>query len=174
MILFVPASSSPVFIRRFSAVSEDALPYYSEKPEISISGGDRVESKSQQLTSRTRSESWRLAQTVQQLQTSYILAYSLYHLIEGELWGKRWKNSKKLTLLKERPAPWVHLLMIIPKADSEIRLWKADWAIIRGRYPIPKAHEHLQSTNGSMLFIKLEKWSIGANRTVKVLPDFAQ
>jgi len=127
MILFVPASSSPVFIRRFSAVSEDALPYYSENTESqrfpSVEGNDRVESKSQQLTSRTRFESWRLAQTVQQLQTSYILAYSL-HLIEGELWGKRWKNSKKLTLLKEMGLPLGFIYLwssqkLIQKSDCE-------------------------------------------------------
>ncbi|KAA0709172.1 hypothetical protein E1301_Tti017617 [Triplophysa tibetana] len=61
------------------------------------------------------------------------------------------------------PTPWVNPVVIVPKANSEIRLCldmrQANQAIIRERYPIPTVDELLQSMNGSMVFSKLDlKW----------------
>ncbi len=61
------------------------------------------------------------------------------------------------------PTPWVNPVVIVPKANSEIRLCldmrQANRAIFRERYPIPTVDELLQSMNGSMIFSKLDlKW----------------
>ncbi len=49
------------------------------------------------------------------------------------------------------PTPWVNPVVIVPKANSEIRLCldmrQANRAIIRERYPIPTVDELLQSMN---------------------------
>ena len=61
------------------------------------------------------------------------------------------------------PTPWVNPVVIIPKADSDIRLCvdmrRANEAILRGRHPIPTVDELLHSMNGSKVFSKLDlKW----------------
>ena len=61
------------------------------------------------------------------------------------------------------PTPWVNPVVIIPKADGDIRLCidmrRANEAIIRGRYPIPTVDELLHNMNGSKVFSKLDlKW----------------
>ena len=61
------------------------------------------------------------------------------------------------------PTPWVNPVVIVPKANSEIRLCldmrQANQAIVRERYPIPTVDEILQGMNGSKVFSKLDlKW----------------
>ena len=61
------------------------------------------------------------------------------------------------------PTPWVNPVVIIPKADGDIRLCidmrRANEAILRGRHPIPTVDELLHSMNGSKVFSKLDlKW----------------
>ena len=61
------------------------------------------------------------------------------------------------------PTPWVNPVVIIPKADGDIRLCidmrRANEAILRGRHPIPTVDELLHSMNGSRVFSKLDlKW----------------
>ncbi|KAF7709013.1 hypothetical protein HF521_018070, partial [Silurus meridionalis] len=61
------------------------------------------------------------------------------------------------------PTPWVNPVVIVPKANSEIRLCldmrQANRAIVRERYPIPTVDEILQGVNGSTIFSKLNlKW----------------
>ena len=61
------------------------------------------------------------------------------------------------------PTPWVNAVVIIPKADGDIRLCidmrRANEAILRGRHPIPTVDELLHSMNGSKVFSKLDlKW----------------
>nr|XP_058952093.1 uncharacterized protein K02A2.6-like [Pocillopora verrucosa] len=61
------------------------------------------------------------------------------------------------------PTPWVNPVVIIPKADGDIRLCidmrQANKAIVRGRYPIPTVDELLHNMNGSKVFSKLDlKW----------------
>ncbi|KAF7699154.1 hypothetical protein HF521_003896, partial [Silurus meridionalis] len=55
------------------------------------------------------------------------------------------------------PTPWVNPLVIVPKANSEIRLCldmrQANRAIVRERYPIPTVDEILQGINGSTIFM---------------------
>ena len=50
------------------------------------------------------------------------------------------------------PTPWVNPVVIIPKADGDIRLCidmrRANEAIIRGRYPMPTVDELLHNMNG--------------------------
>ena len=59
--------------------------------------------------------------------------------------------------------PWVNPVVIMPKADGDIRLCidmrRANEAIQRGRHPIPTVDELLHSLNGSRVFSKLDlKW----------------
>ncbi|XP_041926472.1 uncharacterized protein K02A2.6-like isoform X1 [Alosa sapidissima] len=58
------------------------------------------------------------------------------------------------------PTPWVSPVVVVPKANSEIRLCldmrQANRAIVRERYPIPTVDEILQGMNGSMVFSKLD------------------
>ncbi len=59
--------------------------------------------------------------------------------------------------------PWVNPVVIVPKANAEIRMWldmrQANAAIIRERFPIPTVDELLQGMNGSAIFSKLDlKW----------------
>lgn len=75
------------------------------------------------------------------------------------------KELLKMDIIEEvnGPTPWVNPVVIVPKANSEIRLCldmrQANQAIIRERYPIPTVDELLQSMNGSMFFSKLDlKW----------------
>lgn len=61
------------------------------------------------------------------------------------------------------PTPWVNPVVIVPKANSEIRLCldmrQANLAITRERYPIPTVDELLHGMNGSVVFSKLDlKW----------------
>ena len=61
------------------------------------------------------------------------------------------------------PTPWVNPVVIIPKADGDIRLCidmrRANEAILRGSHPIPTVDELLHSMNGSRVFSKLDlKW----------------
>jgi hypothetical protein len=60
----------------------------------------------------------------------------------------------------EGPTPWVNPVVIVPKANGNIRLCldmrRANEAIVRGRYPIPTVDELLQSMNGSHLFSRLD------------------
>ena len=62
------------------------------------------------------------------------------------------------------PTPWVNPVVIIPKADGDIRfctdMGRANEVdILRGRYPIPTVDELLHSMNGSRTFSKLVlKW----------------
>ena len=61
------------------------------------------------------------------------------------------------------PMPWVNPVVIIPKADGDIRLCidmrRANEAILRGRHPIPTVDELLHNMNGSRVFSKLDlKW----------------
>lgn len=61
------------------------------------------------------------------------------------------------------PTPWVNQVVIIPKADGDIRLCidmrQANKAIVHGRYPIPTGDELLHNMNGSEVFNKLDlKW----------------
>ena len=63
----------------------------------------------------------------------------------------------------EGPTPCVNPVVVVPKADGDIRLCidmrRANEAIIRGRYPIPTVDEVLQDMNGSKMFSKLDlKW----------------
>lgn len=75
------------------------------------------------------------------------------------------KELLKMDIIEEvnGPTPWVNPVVIVPKANCEIRLCldmrQANRAIIRERYPIPTVDELLQSMNGSMFFSKLDlKW----------------
>ena len=58
------------------------------------------------------------------------------------------------------PTPWVNPVVIIPKADGDIRLCvdmrRAKEAILRGRHPIPTVDELLHSMNGSRVLSKLD------------------
>lgn len=61
------------------------------------------------------------------------------------------------------PTPWVNPVVIVPKANSEIRLCldmrQANRTIVRERYPIPTVDEILQGMNGSTVYSKLDlKW----------------
>jgi len=61
------------------------------------------------------------------------------------------------------PTPWVNPVVVVPKANNEIRLCidmrRANEAIIRGRHPIPTVDDILQDMNGSTTFSKLDlKW----------------
>ncbi|KAJ8411636.1 hypothetical protein AAFF_G00164440 [Aldrovandia affinis] len=61
------------------------------------------------------------------------------------------------------PTPWVNPVVIVPKADNDVRLCldmrRANQAIERERYPIPTVDEILQGMNGSTVFSKLDlKW----------------
>ncbi|XP_031574960.1 uncharacterized protein K02A2.6-like [Actinia tenebrosa] len=61
------------------------------------------------------------------------------------------------------PTPWVSPIVVVPKADGDIRLRvdmrQANTAIIRERYPIPTIDEVLERLNESTLFTKLDlKW----------------
>ncbi|KAJ8411216.1 hypothetical protein AAFF_G00172220 [Aldrovandia affinis] len=61
------------------------------------------------------------------------------------------------------PTPWVNPVVIVPKADKDVRLCldmrRANQAIERERYPIPTVDEILQGMNGSTVFSKLDlKW----------------
>ena len=63
----------------------------------------------------------------------------------------------------EGPAPWVNLVVIVPKNNGEIRLCvdirQANQAIMQRRHPIPTVDEVLHTTNGSKVFSKLDlKW----------------
>ena len=60
----------------------------------------------------------------------------------------------------EGPAPWVNLVVIVPKNNGEIRLCvdmrQANQAIMQRQHPIPTADEVLHTTNGSKVFSKLD------------------
>jgi len=61
------------------------------------------------------------------------------------------------------PTPWVKPVVIIPKANGNIRLCidmrRANEAILCGQHPIPAVDELLHSMNGSRVFSKLDlKW----------------
>ena len=61
------------------------------------------------------------------------------------------------------PTPCVNPVVIVPKADGDIRLCvdmrRAIEVIPRGRQPIPTVDELLQSMDGSRVFSKLDlKW----------------
>ncbi|KAJ8363309.1 hypothetical protein SKAU_G00121400 [Synaphobranchus kaupii] len=61
------------------------------------------------------------------------------------------------------PTPWVNPVVIVPKADKDVRLCldmrRANQAIERERFPIPTVDEILQGMNGSTVFSKLDlKW----------------
>ena len=60
----------------------------------------------------------------------------------------------------EGPAPWVNLVVIVPKNNGEIRLYvdmrKTNQAIMQRRHPIPTVDEVLHTTNGSKVFSKLD------------------
>ena len=63
----------------------------------------------------------------------------------------------------DTPTSWVNPVVIVPKANNEIRLCidmrRANEAIQRVRHPIPTVDELLQSMNGSTVFSKLDlKW----------------
>ena len=63
----------------------------------------------------------------------------------------------------DTPSSWVNPVVIVPKANGEIRLCvdmrRANEAIQRVRHPIPTVDELLQSMNGSTVFSKLDlKW----------------
>ena len=63
----------------------------------------------------------------------------------------------------EGPTPWVSPMVVVPKANEDIRLCVdmrcANEAIIRERHPIPTVDEVLQSQNQSTVFSKLDfKW----------------
>ena len=63
----------------------------------------------------------------------------------------------------EGPTPWVSPVVVVPKADGEIRLCvdmrRANEAIIRERHPIPHVDDVLHSLNQSTVFSKLDlKW----------------
>ena len=63
----------------------------------------------------------------------------------------------------EGPTPWVSPVVVVPKADGEIRLCvdmrRANEAIVGERHPIPTVDEVLQSLNQSTAFSKLDlKW----------------
>lgn len=57
------------------------------------------------------------------------------------------------------PTPWVNPEVIVPKANSEIRLClymrQANCAIVREHYPIPTADEILQGIYGSNIFSRI-------------------
>ncbi|KAJ8369419.1 hypothetical protein SKAU_G00094470 [Synaphobranchus kaupii] len=78
---------------------------------------------------------------------------------------KKIKELLDLDIIKpvDGLTPWVNPVVIVPKANSEIRLCldmrQANLAIIRERYPIPTVDELLQGMNGSVVFSKLDlKW----------------
>jgi hypothetical protein len=61
------------------------------------------------------------------------------------------------------PTPWVSPIVVVPKADGDIRLCvdmrQANAAIVRERYPIPTIDEVLENLNESAVFTKLDlKW----------------
>ena len=61
------------------------------------------------------------------------------------------------------PSTWVSPLVVIPKANSDIRVCvdmrQANTAIQRERYPVPSTDELLHELNGNKVFSKLDlKW----------------
>ena len=58
------------------------------------------------------------------------------------------------------PSSWVSPLVVVPKADSDIRICidmkRANQAIQRERHPIPTVEEMLYELNGSSIFRKLD------------------
>ena len=60
----------------------------------------------------------------------------------------------------EGPAPWVNLVVIVPKNNGEIRLCvdmrQANQAIMQRQHPIPTVDEVSHTTNGSKVFSKLD------------------
>jgi hypothetical protein len=86
--------------------------------------------------------------------------------------GLREKTDKKLDELLESgiieeapegPSGWISPLVVIPKADGDVRLCidmrRANEAITRERHPIPTIEELLHDLNGSTVYSKLDlKW----------------
>jgi len=86
--------------------------------------------------------------------------------------GVRQKVKRKLDELLESgiieevpegPTGWVSPLVVIPKADGDIRICvdmrSANQAIVREREPIPTIEEVLQDLNGSTVFSRVDlKW----------------
>lgn len=62
---------------------------------------------------------------------------------------------------KERPTPWISILVSIPKVDNNVRVCVdmrgANKAIQRERFPMPNVEETLEQMNGeSVFFSKLD------------------
>ena len=86
--------------------------------------------------------------------------------------GVREKVERKLDELLESgiieevpegPTGWVSPLVVVPKADGDIRICVdmrcANQAIVRERQPIPTIEEVLQDLNGSTVFSRVDlKW----------------
>lgn len=90
----------------------------------------------------------------------YVIPFSLRAPVEEKI-----KELLDIDIIEavNGPTPWVNPVVIVPKANSEIRLCldmrQANHAIVRERYPIPNVDEILQSMNGSKVFSKLDiKW----------------